>query len=858
MNNKKSMSPQWILLPILFSSVSVLAGGHVTGLSAADQAAALSGDRDGFLDDTQVRSNADMSYVGGNSRIGVSVDTDLNAQIEGSHIFSHSDTSATSASGWVGINPEADEDLGEELVNGAGVRVNHHWVSSDAVGTPTHVNKVFGAYDQNAAQDKKVTAGYGQERENLFWSGHVSKSLSDKRIVGTHSNAAANAANTGGAHIYEKAYDYGVGGRVGTFMGNQLLRVQGGLDYEWGAEQADSEDLPAQLTVSGGVEKFFRDSPHSVGADVAVSAKSGGYAGDEHEADVSGNVSYRYDFGNAGLFASDEQYRRVRVEIPGQTEVVKVRTQRAPAAATRQIIKHKMDMDAHTFFHPNTYHLTAAGQQRLRTMLLRLRNGKYQGRIRVIGDTCVCNDGKQHMHMALAKRRAVAVRDFMIKNGFRANEIQALSFNEAGGSFVSTNEDRVVIEYMAQGGRGQVGAQSAAAGAQAYDVQERTRVISKPRVVWRKELIQSGPAWVGQALRNNIDYKQSIDTYRTLGADAVGGGNVGGVTNNTAPTAVNDQVKTSFDTAVMIDVLANDFDVDGDNVSILNFADTSQNGGTITIENGKLIYAPAFGFSGTDNFTYTITDGNGNQANATVTVDVNAPVIINTVNAENDSASVEFESDKGVAINVLGNDSDAQGDSFVVDSFTNPANGSLVNNNGVFTYTPGKGFSGTDSFQYTIRDSRGATDTATVTINVAAEVPKPRIIVNDDGTQGEVPGDAYSFYSNDVQPRTLDVLANDSGDDLVIVEIVEAPRFGTAQISGGGTSIKYTLRSGYCEDHYFVYRVRDKHGTEAIARVNINIIDDDKSSTGNGSYGSDGSTTDTDKGSDDDKVSGIY
>ncbi len=128
----------------------------------------------------------------------------------------------------------------------------------------SHVNKVFGAYDQNELKDKKATAGYGQENADLFWSGHVSKGFP----------TAAYHATPG---VSEKAYDYGVGGRVGKYLPDQQMRVQGGLDHEWGKDFADSEKRPTQTTLTGGVEKFFPDTPHSVGAEVEVYKKSGGF-----------------------------------------------------------------------------------------------------------------------------------------------------------------------------------------------------------------------------------------------------------------------------------------------------------------------------------------------------------------------------------------------------------------------------------------------------------------------------------------------------------------------------------------------------------------------------------------------------
>ncbi|MEM9011053.1 MAG: cadherin-like domain-containing protein, partial [Pseudomonadota bacterium] len=71
------------------------------------------------------------------------------------------------------------------------------------------------------------------------------------------------------------------------------------------------------------------------------------------------------------------------------------------------------------------------------------------------------------------------------------------------------------------------------------------------------------------------------------------------------------------------------------------------------------------------------------------------------------------------ASDLLGNDSDPQGDPLTVVAVTQPANGTLIDNgDGTYTYTPDAGFEGTDSFQYTVSDG-DLTDVATVTVNVS-------------------------------------------------------------------------------------------------------------------------------------------
>ena len=89
---------------------------------------------------------------------------------------------------------------------------------------------------------------------------------------------------------------------------------------------------------------------------------------------------------------------------------------------------------------------------------------------------------------------------------------------------------------------------------------------------------------------------------------------------NGPPIAVDDAATTAFATPVTIDVLANDSDPDGDALTIVGV--TQPAGGTATIANNQVTYAPSRAFSGLDAFTYTISDGHAHTATANVSVDV--------------------------------------------------------------------------------------------------------------------------------------------------------------------------------------------------------------------------------------------
>ncbi|HGS5758144.1 TPA: tandem-95 repeat protein, partial [Vibrio parahaemolyticus] len=89
---------------------------------------------------------------------------------------------------------------------------------------------------------------------------------------------------------------------------------------------------------------------------------------------------------------------------------------------------------------------------------------------------------------------------------------------------------------------------------------------------------------------------------------------------NDAPVAKGDIATTQEDTAVTIDVLPNDTDVDGDTLSIQS-ASVPSDQGTVEIVDGKLVFTPAENFNGDAEIIYTVTDGQlTDEAKVTVTV----------------------------------------------------------------------------------------------------------------------------------------------------------------------------------------------------------------------------------------------
>jgi hypothetical protein len=93
---------------------------------------------------------------------------------------------------------------------------------------------------------------------------------------------------------------------------------------------------------------------------------------------------------------------------------------------------------------------------------------------------------------------------------------------------------------------------------------------------------------------------------------------------NSSPMALDDNVVTTYNSPVTINVLSNDSDPDGDALSVVAVGTPSN--GWASIVNDQVAYTPSSGWAGTDSFIYFIEDTAGNTASATVTVEVTRPV----------------------------------------------------------------------------------------------------------------------------------------------------------------------------------------------------------------------------------------
>ncbi len=165
------------------------------------------------------------------------------------------------------------------------------------------------------------------------------------------------------------------------------------------------------------------------------------------------------------------------------------------------------------------------------------------------------------------------------------------------------------------------------------------------------------------------------------------------------PVGFNDLAATPEDTPVIIAVLANDTDADGDGLSVSAIQDL-MHGTAVVNADGTITYAPAANFNGTGGFTYTLSDGHGGTATSSVSVTITP---VNDGPAAEDDTATTVE-DTAVSVPVLANDSDPDGDSLSVSAVSAPQHGTVsINPDGTITYIPEADYHGADSFTYTIQ-----------------------------------------------------------------------------------------------------------------------------------------------------------
>lgn len=252
-------------------------------------------------------------------------------------------------------------------------------------------------------------------------------------------------------------------------------------------------------------------------------------------------------------------------------------------------------------------------------------------------------------------------------------------------------------------------------------------------------------------------------------------------TGNRAPVTADDRATTEQNKTIVVDVLANDRDADGDR---LRLTDVEYNGETsiVSIESGKIKINPlsVATHDRTEVITYTVSDGKGGIDEGTLRVDIGGETPLPTQPepanqapvARDDTASTA--QNKTIWVDVLTNDSDADGDRLRLANVEYNGETSMVSvESGRIKVNPLKAAEEdrTEVITYTVSDGQGGFDKGTLRVDIGDETP-PSTRPEPDSRAPVARDDTASTTHN--KTIRVDVLRNDTdadGDRLTLTEV---------------------------------------------------------------------------------------
>jgi outer membrane protein OmpA-like peptidoglycan-associated protein len=645
-------------------------------------------------------SGSTLRYVGGDTRIGIGYDTELDARGEIFQVLQSAADSATLAEAWVARHA-------------GGLKLSRNWLSNE-----TSVNKTFIAVDQGENSVRKLTMGGGQEYQNWYWT------TATRVATGTDAGRPfeQDVTTTTVTSVFQRPFEWGLGARIGHFYERHLLRLTAGLDYDTGKFSNH------QTTASLVGEKFFEGSGISLALSVETNRRSGQFVTDR--GDTRGMAILRYEFGAPpSNFRPSKITRTVvtteRVPDPDwkapevKPEPTKTAAADASSLASSNVPSAKDYQE--TFFDLGGTKLKPKAIQELDQLMSRIEAVKPYAFIKVDITGHTCPTGSDRNNYPLSLKRADAVKGYLVSKGLDASVITTVGKAGKGDSkypegkglgFYHRRADTEVVILK--------DVKNLPANAAATTTPVAPAVIATAPMIDRKvsrEVIEDAPnPWKERALRNSVPHKTSVDVYRftqTSATDTLGARRF----LNRGPAAVNDSVSAACGATTVINALANDTDADGDALSIT--AVSTPGKGSAVISGNKINYTPTVaGCSvGTDTFTYAISDGKGGTSTATVNVALQPPAANEAPIAVDDTFTVGCGA--SATLDVLANDRDPNGDPLRITSITGPQQGSRISiapDGKSLLLAPAILCFNTDQFTYTISDGRGGVATAKVNL----------------------------------------------------------------------------------------------------------------------------------------------
>lgn len=298
---------------------------------------------------------------------------------------------------------------------------------------------------------------------------------------------------------------------------------------------------------------------------------------------------------------------------------------------------------------------------------------------------------------------------------------------------------------------------------------------------------------------------------------------------NSAPVANGDgtdpasPINVTAGSAVSFNPLSNDTDADSDTLLLTNVSGWNTSKGQVSFTANCLktaascvTYTALSSATGTDSFSYAISDGKGGTATGTIKITINTAVAKPITSASASSIAPNYSGSTTsypLNLNITG----GTPTSLTITSAPPASAGTATVSGTSILFRPASAYSGQTLLQYTASNAGGTSSAATATINVRPAVAN----VSGTATTGS--------------PTTLALYPLTGYTSLSLVGS-GAGVYGNASISSSGSSVVYTPNSGAGQTETFAYTATSAGGTSTSASITFNITQGNRAPTANDQF----------------------